>query len=195
MTNSSSLTKKQLRRAVFLDRDGTINVEKDYLHRVEDFEFIARAPEAIARLNDAGFVVLVVSNQAGIARGYFEPEAVEVLHAHLQTELAHFDAHIDAFYYCPHHPTEGQGKYLQDCDCRKGRPGLLLQAAEEHGIDLPQSFMIGDKASDIEAGVAAGCTPLLVLTGYGSQVSDKLEDNVFRFADLAAAVEFILKSA
>ncbi len=189
----SPLTENPLRRAVFLDRDGTINVEKDYLHRVEDFEFIPGAPEAISHLNDAGFVVLVVSNQAGIARGYFEPRAVEALHEHLQSELVYFGAHIDGFYFCPHHPTEGQGEYRQECDCRKGKPGLLLQAAEEHGIDLAQSYMVGDKASDIEAGVAAGCTPLLVLTGYGSQASEEVAGKVTRFADLAAAVDFILK--
>jgi len=193
LTPPSSLTEKPPRRAVFLDRDGTINVEKDYLHRVEDFEFIPGAPEAIARLNAAGFVVLVVSNQAGIARGYFEPGAVETLHDHLQSELAHFNAHIDGFYFCPHHPIEGQGKYRLDCDCRKGKPGLLLQAAEEHGIDLAQSYMVGDKASDIEAGIAGGCTPLLVLTGYGSQASEEVAARVPRFSDLAAAVDFILK--
>ncbi len=189
----SPLTENPLRRAVFLDRDGTINAEKDYLHRVEDFEFIPGAPEAISRLNDAGFVVLVVSNQAGIARGYFEPRAVEILHDHLQSELAYFGAHIDGFYFCPHHPTEGLGGYRRECDCRKGKPGLLLQAAEEHGIDLAQSYMVGDKASDVEAGVAAGCTPLLVLTGYGSQASEEVAGKVTRFADLAAAVDFILK--
>jgi D-glycero-D-manno-heptose 1,7-bisphosphate phosphatase len=179
--------------AVFLDRDGTINVDKGYLHRVEDFEFISGAPQAIARLNAAGFVVLVVSNQAGIARGYFEPQAVEILHEYLQSELAHFGAHIDGFYFCPHHPTEGQGQYRRDCDCRKGKPGLLLQAAEEHDIDLAQSYMVGDKASDVEAGVAAGCTSLLVLTGYGCQVSEEVVAKVSRFANLAAAVDFILK--
>jgi D-glycero-D-manno-heptose 1,7-bisphosphate phosphatase len=158
-----------LHPAVFLDRDGTINVERDYLHRVEDFAFIPGAPEAIRRLKAAGFLVIVVTNQSGVARGYYPREAVCRLHEYLQGELRKSGAAIDGFYVCPHHPTEGVGDYRLDCNCRKGAPGLLLQAASDHRIDLRRSFMVGDKLADIEAGVAAGCQPILVRTGYGDK--------------------------
>jgi D-glycero-D-manno-heptose 1,7-bisphosphate phosphatase len=184
-----------LRPAVFLDRDGTINVEKDYLYRVEDFVFIPGAPEAVRRLNQAGFLVIVVTNQSGVARGFFSLDDVAVLHRHIQGELAKVGARIDGFYRCPHHPTQGVGEFRRDCDCRKGRPGMLLQAAAEHCIDLSRSFMIGDKAADIEAGERAGCVPLLVLTGYGAEEAKKLPKlRARRFSDLAEAVDFILGS-
>jgi D-glycero-D-manno-heptose 1,7-bisphosphate phosphatase len=168
------------RRAVFLDRDGTINVEKDFLHKIEEFEFIPGTPVAIKKLKDAGFLVIVVSNQSGIARGFFDEAAVEKLHQHIQAELAAYDTSIDAFYFCPHHPDEGLGPYKVQCDCRKGNPGMLLQAARELGVDLQRSFMVGDKLADIEAGQKAGCHSLLVLTGYGEKTALKPE---------AAAVE------
>jgi D-glycero-D-manno-heptose 1,7-bisphosphate phosphatase len=184
-----------LRRAVFLDRDGTINVEKDYLYRVDEFEFIPGAPAAIGRLKAAGFLVIVVTNQAGVARGYYDEQAVAVLHAHIQAQLTVSGAAVDGFYLCPHHPTEGLGHYRVHCDCRKGAPGMLLQAAREHGISLTDSFMVGDKVADIEAGVAAGCQPILVRTGYGAKDEPKVAvqfpgTKVCR--DLTAAVEQIL---
>ncbi len=184
---------KGARRAVFLDRDGTINIEKDYLYRIEDFEFIVGVPQAIKRLNEAGFLVVVVTNQSGVARGLFNQDQVEKLHRHIQQELDRVGARIDGFYLCPHHPTEGIGEFRLDCPCRKGKPGMLLQAAVEHDIDLSRSFMIGDKMADVEAGEAAGCSSLLVLTGYGKAESEKLEkDRVGVFADLAQAVDSVL---
>jgi D-glycero-D-manno-heptose 1,7-bisphosphate phosphatase len=181
------------RRAVFLDRDGTINVEKNYLHKTEDFEFIPGAPEAIKSLKDAGFLVIVVSNQSGIGRGYFDADAVDQLHRHIQGELARLGTSIDAFYFCPHHPDEGLGEYKIVCDCRKGQPGMLLQAAREHDIDLTQSFMVGDKLADIEAGEHAGCQSLLVLTGYGEFTASKPEvASVEKCQDLTSAARFIL---
>ncbi len=180
-------------RAVFLDRDGTINVEKDYLHRVEDFEFIPGAPLAIRSLKEAGFLVIVVTNQSGVARGYFGLEEVESLHRHLQGELSRHGTAVDAFYVCPHHPTEGVGAFRTECDCRKGAPGMLLQAARELGIDLAASFMIGDKLGDVEAGRRAGCTPLLVRTGYGVREEVKLEQGIaLCFDDLSAATTWVL---
>lgn len=166
--------RKTVRRAVFLDRDGTINIEKDYLHRIEDFEFIPGVPGAIKRLNDAGFLVIVVTNQSGVARGYYDERAVEILHEHIQRLLAEHGARIDVFYLCPHHPIEGLGDYRVDCECRKGSPGMLLRAACEHDINFCLSYMIGDKLADIEAGVAAGCTPILVRTGYGVKDEPKV---------------------
>ena len=184
------------RRAVFLDRDGTINVEKNYLYRIADFEFLPGAVAAIHRLKEAGFLVFVVTNQSGVARGYYSLEDVEMLHSHLQEELRRQGTAIDAFYICPHHPEQGLGPWRRQCDCRKGAPGMLLQAAAEFGVDLARSFMVGDKEADIEAGRRAGCTPLLVLTGYGAGTSATLaNDPVVRVADLAAAAEWIRAAA
>jgi len=163
------MPRAEKRPAVFLDRDGTINVDKDYLHKIEDFEFIPGAVQAIKSLKNAGYLVIVVSNQSGIARGYFDEATVDRLHEHIQQALKCYGTAIDAFYYCPHHPELGRGQYKVACDCRKGAPGMLLQAAEEHNIDLEKSFMVGDKMADIEAGAKAGCTSILVLTGYGER--------------------------
>ncbi len=184
------------RPAVFLDRDGTINVEKDYLYKVADFAFLPGAVAAVARLKQAGFLVFVVTNQSGVARGYYTLEDVEVLHRHLQAELRRSGTAVDGFYVCPHHPEQGLAPWRRVCDCRKGNPGLLLQAAAEHRVDLARSFMVGDKAADIEAGRRAGCTPLLVLTGYGAATSRDLgSDPVTRCSDLAEAAERILQAA
>lgn len=184
------------RPAVFLDRDGTINEEKNYLHRIDDFQFIAGAPQAIKQLNQAGYPVLVVTNQSGVARGYFSLADVETLHRFLMERLAEIGAHIDGFYICPHHPTAGEGSKRQRCTCRKGEPGLLIKAAREHGIDLSRSYMIGDKPADVEAGEKAGCTPLLVLTGYGREAAQQLPvQRVLRFADLKEAVDHICSRA
>lgn len=156
-----------MNRAVFLDRDGTINVEKDYLYRVEDFEFIPGVPQAVRMLNEAGFLVVVVTNQSGVARGYYTEEDVDILHRHISAELAKTGSRVDAWYYCPHHPS-GRGSYSLPCHCRKPLPGMLREAARRHGIDLAASVMIGDKLADVEAGIAAGCRTILVRTGYGA---------------------------
>jgi D-glycero-D-manno-heptose 1,7-bisphosphate phosphatase len=182
------------RPAVFLDRDGTINVEKVYLYRPDDFEFIPGVPAAIRRLNEAGLMVIVVTNQSGIARGYYTLDDVDLLHSYLNNELNKQSAHVDAFYCCPHHPTAGQGEFTRECDCRKGRPGMLLQAAEEYTIDLSRSFMIGDKPADIDAGYAAGCRPALVLTGYGQHAQETIPAEIPRCTDLTAAVDWVLSS-
>lgn len=182
------------RPAVFLDRDGTINVEKNYLHRIEDFQFIEGAPEAIKELNRAGYLVLVVTNQSGVARGYFSLEEVDSLHRHLAQRLAAAGAHVDGFYVCPHHPTAGQGELRSVCSCRKGEPGMLLEAAREHGIDLARSYMIGDKEADVEAGERAGCISLLVLTGYGNETAQVVSSKrAKRFTDLKQAADYICR--
>jgi D-glycero-D-manno-heptose 1,7-bisphosphate phosphatase len=181
------------RRAVFLDRDGTINVEKNYLHRIEDFEFIPGAPEAIRRLRSAGYLVFVVTNQSGIARGYFSQKDVDCLHERIQQELMSCGTRIDAFYVCPHHPATGAKELRVACDCRKGSPGMLLRAAEEYDIDLKNSFMIGDKLADIEAGQRAGCQTILVLTGYGRASAQKhLLPQVKKCIDICSASDYIL---
>ena len=183
---------EEQRRAVFLDRDGTINQEVGYLHRVEDFVFIPGAPEAIRLLRGAGFLVVVVTNQAGIARGLYDEAALERLHEHLAVELAAAGTGIDASYFCPHHPRHGVGPYQVDCACRKPLPGMLLQAAADLGIALADSWLVGDKLSDIQAGLAAGCRPVLVRTGYGTATEPSLPAGVTACDDLLAAARLIL---
>lgn len=185
----------ELRPAVFLDRDGTINHERNYLHRIEDFEFIDGAPQALRRLQDTGYLLVVVTNQSGVARGYFTMEDVERLNAYMREQLKSYGVEIDGIYTCPHHPTAGIGEYLRDCDCRKGKPGMLLQAAHDLDIDLKRSFMIGDKLSDVESGVAAGCPSLLVRTGYGSELeAEEVGKYSGIFDDLSHAADFIVSS-
>jgi D-glycero-D-manno-heptose 1,7-bisphosphate phosphatase len=152
-------------RAVFLDRDGTINHDVGYTHRVEDLRLLDHVVEGLQWLSKMGFKLIVTTNQAGIARGYFTEREVEAFNQHLLVSLQSHSVTIDGIYYCPHHPTEGIGKYRQDCFCRKPKPGMLTQAAKEHDIDLSRSYVIGDKKSDILAGKAVGCTTILVLRG------------------------------
>jgi D-glycero-D-manno-heptose 1,7-bisphosphate phosphatase len=154
-------------KAVFFDRDGTINVEKNFLIDPLEFEFIAGVPEALKRLQEAGFLLVVVTNQSGIARGYFSLRQVNRLHDHMRRLLAGYGVGISAIYVCPHHPAFAAGDSGGECECRKGKPGMLLQAARDLDIDLRKSYMIGDKKADIEAGLAAGCQSFLVKTGYG----------------------------
>jgi D-glycero-D-manno-heptose 1,7-bisphosphate phosphatase len=176
-----------MKRAVFIDRDGTINVEKEYLYRVEDFEFIPGAPEAIRSLNKAGYFVVVVSNQSGVARGFFTEEDVEILHRHIAAVLADAGATVDAWYYCPHHPA-GRGSYALSCNCRKPLPGMLIEAAKRYDLDLETSIMIGDKLVDVEAGIAAGCRPILVRSGYGASEESRVPVGTSVHDDLLAAV-------
>ncbi|MBN2186889.1 MAG: D-glycero-beta-D-manno-heptose 1,7-bisphosphate 7-phosphatase [Dehalococcoidia bacterium] len=143
-------------RAVFLDRDGTIARDVPYCSRLEDFELLEGVGEGIRMLSEAGFKVIVVTNQSGIARGYFTEAMLDRIHQKMKSDSASYGAHIDAIYYCPHHPDEG-------CDCRKPKPTLILRAAREHNIDLTESFSIGDKLQDIEAGHAAGCRTVLII--------------------------------
>lgn len=166
--------RKTPRKVVFLDRDGTINEEVNYLHRKEDLVLVSGVPEAIACLNRAGYEVIVVTNQAGVARGYYSEEDVCALHTYLNQVLEKDGAHIDAFYYCPHHPVHGIGAYRCVCRCRKPDIGLLENAEQQGGeIDKEHSWMIGDKVSDTEAGRRFGIRSILVGTGYGAEIYQK----------------------
>ena len=140
------------RRAIFLDRDGVLNVNTHYVYRVEDFQWIPGAKEAIKRINDTGFLTIVVTNQSGIARGYYTEEDFKTLMDWTQSELAKIGARFDAIYNCPHHPEHGE---KIDSDWRKPKPGMLLQAAKDHEIELAHSHMIGDSESDRRAAQAA----------------------------------------
>lgn len=185
------------RRGVFLDRDGVINEEVSYLSSPEQLRLIPGAAQAIQVLNQMGIPTIVVTNQAGVARGYFSEAQVDVIHRALSDLLAAQGASVDRYYYCPHHPTEGRGPYRVECNCRKPKPGMLLQASEEFDLELGQCYLVGDNVLDIEAGQRVGARSILALTGYGetlwSSWSAPLRpDYVAR--DLRDAVKWIVTS-
>jgi len=140
--------------AAFLDRDGVLNVDHGYAHRPDQLEWVAGAPDAVRMLNEAGFTVFVVTNQSGVARGLYDEAAVQNLHGHMRDALKAQGAHIDAFYYCPHHPEGTVKEFAVQCECRKPGVGMLQQAAREWPIDLSRSFLIGDRDGDMEAAAA-----------------------------------------
>ena len=142
--------------ALLLDRDGVLNVDHGYVHRSEQFEWVSGAIAAIKQANDVGALVIVVTNQAGIARGYYDASQFQSLMQWVNAQLAEHGAHLDAWYYCPHHPTQGDGELTRDCDCRKPAPGLMLRALREWGFDPKAAVMIGDKPGDVTAAEAAG---------------------------------------
>jgi D-glycero-D-manno-heptose 1,7-bisphosphate phosphatase len=155
------------RRAVFIDRDGTISEEVGYVNHPARYRVFPYASEAVKLLNDAGWLAVLVTNQAGVARGYFAEEMIGAVHGILGRELARGGARLDAVYYCPHHPTVGAAPYRLDCDCRKPRPGLVRRAADDLSIDLSESWMVGDRYGDVELARNAGVRSALVLSGYG----------------------------
>ena len=154
-------------KAIFLDRDGTINVYKGFLTKSEDFELIKGVAEAIRSINRSGYLAIVVSNQPVIARGECDFEELQAIHNKMETLLGQEGAFVDAIYYCPHHPDKGfEGErpdYKYDCNCRKPKPGMLLKAAHDLNIDLAQSFMIGDSDMDVQAGQQAGCKQSILI--------------------------------
>lgn len=158
------------RPAAFLDRDGVVNVDTGFVHRPEDFRFAPGMPEAIRLLNEAGWLVIVITNQSGIGRGLFTQEEFDALMGWLDGELASAGAHIDATYSCPHHPTEGLGEYRRECDCRKPEPGLILRAIREWEPDVSRSVLIGDSDRDMEAARAAGVRGVLYRGGDLAQL-------------------------
>ena len=177
-----------MERAVFLDRDGTINVDVDYLHETDKLKFIDGAVEALALLKKHGYRLIVISNQSGIGRGYFGVQDVERLHGYMNRILQRHDAAIDAFYYCPHVEQDG-------CACRKPRTGLIERAVAEWNIDLSGSYMVGDNETDVMTAVNAGCGYGLVLSGHA--VSDALREkyrghlyeNLWEFAQYICEVK------
>jgi D-glycero-D-manno-heptose 1,7-bisphosphate phosphatase len=154
-------------RAVFLDRDGTVNEEVGYVNHLERFTLLPRVGEAIRLLNQNGFKAVVITNQSGVARGYFPESLVHLIHQRMQDRLKEDGAHLDGIYYCPHHPDVGAPPYRQKCRCRKPEPGLIEEAVKELNLDLKSSYMIGDRGVDIEFAHRVGAKGILVLTGYG----------------------------
>lgn len=173
---AKNLTQKQ--KAVFLDRDGTINQYVGFLRDIDDFALLPGVAEAIKEINTSGYLAIVVTNQPVIARGEVSLEELEAIHNKMETLLGQEGAYLDAVYFCPHHPHKGYAgerpEYKVDCACRKPKPGMLLQAAADFNIDLSQSWMIGDRENDVQAGKAAGCKTALIGSGdYGQDVTAK----------------------
>jgi D,D-heptose 1,7-bisphosphate phosphatase len=187
--------------AVFLDRDGTINEEVGYLDSLDKLRMIPAAYEAIRLINKSCMKAIVVTNQAGVARGFFTEKFVRQTHEIIQAALLQKKASIDKFYYCPHHPTEGTGIYLQNCNCRKPAPGMLLQAAHDLDIELGSSYMIGDTYRDMETAKKVGVKGILVKTGYGRELLQEVGPDAataenkpdFVAEDILEAVKWIMK--
>ncbi|MCA1905369.1 MAG: HAD family hydrolase [Desulfarculus sp.] len=181
------------RPAVFLDRDGTINREVSYLSRPQDVEILPGAAEAIARLNAAGFWVVVISNQSGLARGYFDEGDLALVQLEINRRLKAAGARVDAWYFCPHHPAGVVEDLALACECRKPGIGLIMQAAREIALTLEGSFMVGDRLLDVACGRRAGLTSILVKSGHPDWPPEVPEQEPhFVAADLAAAVDWIL---
>lgn len=174
------------RPAIFLDRDGVVIEDGHYVGTVDRVRLVPGSAAAVAALNRAGWVVVVVTNQGGVARGFFTFESVPVVHAHIGELLAPHGGRVDAFYYCPHHPDGEVEAYRGPCDCRKPKPGMLRQAAADLNLDLERSWMVGDRVSDLEAGAAVGARTVLVRTGYGSEIAaDALDRSALNLACVA----------
>ncbi len=164
MTQQTNHPRRHVRPAVFVDRDGTINVERGYLCNLDEIALLPRTGEALRLLNRLDIPVIVITNQSALGCGLMKLEQLEAVNATLWQALQQAQAHYDALYYCPHNPDQAP-----PCTCRKPQPGLLLQAAFDLGLDLHQCFMVGDKYSDLEAGRACGCQTVLVRTGWGER--------------------------
>lgn len=154
-------------RAVFIDRDGTISEEVGYINHASRFRLFPYSAAAIRHLNENGWLAIVITNQAGVARGYFSEEMIHSVHERMTKELASDGAKLDAVYYCSHHPSVGEPPYRFDCDCRKPKPGLISRAAQDFAIDLSESWMVGDRYSDVELARNAGVRSMFVMSGYG----------------------------
>lgn len=180
-------------KAVFLDRDGTLIEDSGYISSPDQVKFIPGAIEAVRQLNEAGYKVIIISNQAGIARGLLSENMLQTIDKTVHRQVLSGGGHIDASYYCPHHPEHGVYPYKQDCECRKPHPGLIKRAVRDQSLELNGSFMIGDKSSDIETGKRAGVKTVFVRTGHGQAEEKGLKEQPDHRADnLAEAVRWLL---
>jgi D-glycero-D-manno-heptose 1,7-bisphosphate phosphatase len=191
----------QIRPAVFLDRDGVLIEDIHLLKTCDQVKIFDYVPGALRRLKNAGYLLVVVTNQTVVARGLVSECAVKAIHEFIQGQLLENDGcGVDRFYFCPHHPNATVERYRQDCECRKPRPGMILQAAQELNLDLKKSWLVGDRVSDIIAGQSAGCKTILIETGMhlapvieSSYSSDFSGEPDFVCVDLADAVDVILR--
>lgn len=166
-----------MNRAIFLDRDGTINIEKNYLYKIQDFEFISGAEKAIKIINDLEYKVIVITNQSGVSRGFFNEQNLIILHEYINNQLFKIAAKIDKFYYCPHSDKDF-------CECRKPKLGMYLEAVKEFNINLKHSYIIGDKISDILPHKDLNCNYGLVLTGHGIKQNKNNIPEEFIYKDI-----------
>ena len=185
-------------RAIFLDRDGTLNEEDGFIASPERFRLYGFAAEAVRLINQSGWKAIVLTNQSGVARGYLTESKLIEIHERMEESLRLQGAWIDAIYYCPHHPDYGSPPYHLDCDCRKPKPGLVVRAARDFNLDLNRCYAVGDRYRDIEAGHTAGARGVLVMTGYGreeyeTQRRDWLRQPDYVAEDLLDAVQWILR--
>jgi D-glycero-D-manno-heptose 1,7-bisphosphate phosphatase len=157
------------KRAIFIDRDGTLNEEVGYIRELQQFRLYDFAAEAVRLINTAGWRAIVITNQSGIARGLLTERFLAEVHGQMNMELEKAGARVDAIYHCPHHPNLGVPPFRLDCDCRKPKPGLLRRAAADFQLDLSASVVIGDRFRDVETAQAVGAKGVLVLTGYGQK--------------------------
>ena len=187
-----------MRPGVFLDRDGTINEQMGYINHIDRFQMLPRSAEAIRLLNDRNIPVVVVTNQSGLARGYFPESLLEEVHTRMEQELAGAGAHVDGIYICPHHPEAKEEKFRLNCNCRKPKNGLFLAAARDLNLDLGKSYVVGDRWSDLKAAARCRARGILVLTGYGRGDYEYIGPGQdiqpdFVAEDLLDAVDWILR--
>jgi D,D-heptose 1,7-bisphosphate phosphatase len=173
-----------MKKAIFIDRDGTLIEEVSYLRMMEDLRFTSRAAEALRTFQNLGFLNIVITNQSAVARGLLSPKALNKIHNKLKLMAKDEDAMIHDVFFCPHFPEGRVAPFNVECDCRKPKPGLLHRAADKHKIDLQQSILIGDKTSDMQLGKNAGVRTVLVLTGSGQQTKDTWQEPVESFPNL-----------
>ena len=157
-----------MKPAIFIDRDGTLSEEVGYINHLSRFRILPFAVEAVRLVNRSGFLAVLVTNQAGVARGYFPESLIEEVHRTVTDRMASGGARLDAIFYCPHHPSAGEPPYRQDCQCRKPKPGLLHAAAKQLDIDLARSWVVGDRYPDMQVAWAVGARGAMVRTGYGA---------------------------
>jgi len=184
---------------VFLDRDGTINEQMGYINHLCRFQLFSGAADAIKKLNDATIPVVVISNQSGLARGYFPEALLVAVHDKMNNLLAEKGAHVDGIYYCPHHPEAKEKRFRETCNCRKPKPGLVLQAARELNLDPAKSFVVGDRWSDVKTAANCGAKSVLVRTGYGRGDEQYIGPHQeiqpdYKAEDLPEAVDWILRN-
>lgn len=184
-----------MNKAVFLDRDGVINAEVNFLHKKEDLKLIPKSAEAIKLLNENNYKVIVITNQPQVAHGLCTENQIKEINEYMRSLLLrNCGAKLDGIYYCPHHPTSGDNiKYTKKCECRKPKPGMILQAKKDFGIsDLSTCFFVGDKTGDVKSGKNAGCRTILVKTGYGGKNGWKDVVPDYESEDLYNAVKRII---
>lgn len=179
-------------KAAFIDRDGVINEERNYVHRSQDFVLLPGVVEGLALLREAGYHLIVVTNQGGIARGYYDQAAVDCLHDHLRASLAVSGIKLDAIYICPHHPQGIVVGLVAECDCRKPAPGMLLQAVRDFDLDLANSVLIGDKLSDVQAGKRAGVGRTVIVKSGHTIDSIALKEADLIAEDLLSAARTLI---